>query len=73
MIRQRLMISMQRGQELLSAVQLPGESNQRYPLGHHDDRYVFARRLTSEVTRMMNEAISHYLKGNYTSLAIAVR
>lgn len=25
-----------------------------------------------EVTRLMNEAISHYLKGNYTSLAIAV-
>ena len=26
----------------------------------------------AEVTRLLNEAISHYLKGNYTALAIAV-
>ncbi|KAK8814936.1 hypothetical protein WA556_006973 [Blastocystis sp. ATCC 50177/Nand II] len=27
--------------------------------------------MTMEVTRLLNEAISHYLKGNYTALAIA--
>lgn len=64
--------SVQRGEVLLPAVELPGEHGEFGASGDDGEGLLPFICLIVEVTRMMNEAASHYLKGGYTVIALAV-
>lgn len=64
--------SVQRGEVLLPAVELPGEHGEFGASRDDGEGLLQLACLIVEVTRMMNEAASHYLKGGYTVVALAV-
>lgn len=64
--------SVQRGEVLLPAIELPGEHGE-FGASRDDGEGLWLNAcLIVEVTRMMNGAASHYLKGGYTVIALAV-